>query len=310
MSYVVTLVNTTPHGLPKETVEIACQVIQKHAHITSILWLSPHKACDIFFALHDKDKSHDKDKGKTSALHKDLKKTLTPLPLDWMAQPNNAQRKKRLLAADMESTIIAQECLDGLAHILNKGTTMASITKKAMNDEIPFIKALQERVAMLRGTPLSLLKKFHQEHITFTPGAQQLVATMKAYGAITALITGGFTVFAHKVGEDLGFAHVHANTLDIKNGTLTGEITPPILAAPHKAQALQSLAQEFHIPLTDTMAIGDGANDAAMLRRASLGVAYHGKPPAQSAADISLNHCDLRGALYIQGYSDLDIKKA
>lgn len=212
-----------------------------------------------------------------------------------------ANRRKRLLVADMESTIVAEECLDELAAEAGIGAEIASITARAMRGEIAFEPALRERVGLLKGMPVASLERL-RDRLTVLPGAKTLVATMTAHGARTALVSGGFTFFTGTVAATLGFHESHGNTLDIANGKLTGGLTGPILGRQEKAEHLARMAAALGLTSADAVAVGDGANDVAMVQLAGLGVAYRGKPLLAGAADAVLRHADLTALLYLQGY--------
>jgi len=210
-------------------------------------------------------------------------------------------RAKRLLIADMDSTIIQQECIDELADFVGKRSVIADMTERAMRGELDFNGALAGRVKMLKGLPIEKLEEAYRERISLTPGARTLVQTMRKRGAYTALVSGGFTFFTERVAEACGF-HIHqANTLLVENRTLTGEVGEPILGRAAKEEALRRFAELENIPLAQTLAVGDGANDLSMLGAAGLGVAFHAKPAVAQAADVSIAHGDLTTLLYLQG---------
>lgn len=212
-----------------------------------------------------------------------------------------ANRRKKLLIADMDSTIIKQECIDELAEYAGKRAEISAITERAMRGELDFEGALKERVAMLKGLPESVLTETFEKRITLTPGAKTLVKTMNAMGAMTALVSGGFTFFTSRVAAKTGFHYNQANSLLIENGALTGAVAMPILGRAAKQEALERLAAEKKIDLADTMAAGDGANDLSMLGRSGLGVAFHAKPAVAEAAHARIDHGDLTALLYLQG---------
>lgn len=215
-------------------------------------------------------------------------------------------RRKRLLIADMDSTIIQQECIDELAEFAGKRAEISAITERAMRGELDFEAALTERVAMLKGLPVSVLQAAFDERIALTPGAKTLVKTMNAAGAVTALVSGGFTFFTERVGAACGFKTTQANELLAEDGALTGAVAKPILGRAAKQNALLRLAGEHKIDLADTLAVGDGANDLSMLERAGLGVAFHAKPAVADAAHARINHGDLTALLYLQGIPQAD----
>jgi phosphoserine phosphatase len=211
-------------------------------------------------------------------------------------------RRKRLLVADMDSTMIHQECIDELGVMAGVGERIAAITTKAMRGELDFEGALTERVGLLKGLPASIIDTLIATRITFMPGGKTLLATMKANGAYTALISGGFTAFTAHVAATLGFHEHRANTLDVKDGSLTGKVVGPILGQKAKIDGLKELARARGLDSSDAIAVGDGANDLAMLSEAGLGVALHAKPHVQESSLIRINHADLTALLHLQGY--------
>lgn len=212
-----------------------------------------------------------------------------------------ASRRKRLLIADMDSTMITVECIDELADYAGLKAEVAEITERAMRGELDFEAALDARVALLRGLEAEAIDRCRAERVRLTPGAKTLVQTMKARGATTILVSGGFTRFAEAVGAEIGFDRVIANELGIEGGRLTGQVRRPIIGAEAKKQALLKAAAELGIPIEETLAVGDGANDIPMLRTAGLGIAYHAKPTAREAADAAIDHNDLTALLFAQG---------
>jgi phosphoserine phosphatase len=232
----------------------------------------------------------------------EIRKSLAAEGVDLVCQPS-AGRRKRLLLADMDSTMIQQECVDELAAVAGIGAEVAAITARAMNGELEFEAALKERVALLKGLPETAIAEVLASRITMMPGGAMLVATMKAHGAYAALVSGGFTAFTAAVAAKLGFDEHRANTLGIENGLLTGTVQEPILGREAKVATLDDLIEKLSISAADVLAIGDGANDLGMLTRASLGVAVHAKPVVQAQASHAINHGDLTALLYIQGYA-------
>jgi len=214
-----------------------------------------------------------------------------------------AMDKKKLLIADMESTIICEELIDELAARTGRGDEIAAITTQAMRGELEFAEALKSRVTQFEGLSANVLDVLYQNCVTVMPGAETLVKTMNAHGATTALVSGGFTVFTARIAKRLGFASHRGNTLEIVDGIITGRVTPPILDRPAKAKALQDLAERHAVRADETLAVGDGANDIDMLKAAGLGVAFRGKPVVAEAADIAVQHGDLTSLLYVQGYT-------
>lgn len=214
-----------------------------------------------------------------------------------------AGRRKRLLIADMDSTMIQQECIDELADEAGVGAHVAGITARAMNGELDFEDALRERVGLLAGLPESVIATVIRDRISLMPGGPVLLATMKAQGAYAALVSGGFTAFTGAIAGVLGFDENRANTLLIESGVLTGKVADPILGRAAKVQALQEISARLCISPAEAMAVGDGANDLGMLGLAGAGVALHAKPSVQAECDIRVNHGDLTALLYLQGYS-------
>ncbi|SNS95867.1 phosphoserine phosphatase SerB [Tropicimonas sediminicola] len=224
------------------------------------------------------------------------------LGIDLVVQPAEG-RRKRMLLADMDSTMIGQECIDELADEAGVGARVKEITARAMNGELDFEGALRERVGLLKGLPESVIAKVLSERITFTPGGRQLIATMKANGGYAALVSGGFTAFTAQVAAGLGFDEHRANTLLVENGVLTGVPSEPILGREAKVTALREITARLGITAADVLAVGDGANDLGMLELAGAGVALHAKPSVAAQCDIRINHGDLTALLFIQGYS-------
>ena len=227
---------------------------------------------------------------------------LQEMGLDLIVQPAEGRRKKMLLA-DMDSTMIGQECIDELADMAGVGPRVAEITKRAMNGELDFEGALIERVGLLKGLPEAVIDKVLAERITFTPGGRELLATMKTNGGYAALVSGGFTAFTTAVARELGFDEHRANTLLAEDGTLTGDVARPILGREAKIAALEEITTRLGLAHGDVMAVGDGANDLGMLNLAGAGVALHAKPAVAAQCDIRINHGDLTALLYIQGYT-------
>ena len=215
-------------------------------------------------------------------------------------------RRKRMLIADMDSTMIQQECIDELADEAGVGAHVAGITARAMNGELDFEAALRERVGLLRGLPESVIAGVIRDRITLMPGGKALVTTMKAQGGYAALVSGGFTAFTSAIAAELGFDENRANTLLIEAGALTGEVAMPILGRAAKVQALEEISARLGITPAEAIAVGDGANDLGMLGLAGAGVALHAKPSVQAECDIRINHGDLTALLYIQGYARED----
>ena len=230
-----------------------------------------------------------------------LRAALSELRVDVVVQPE-ADRRKKLLLADMDSTMIGQECIDELADFAGLKAHVAAITERAMRGEIAFEPALRERVALLKDLPVTVVDETLKSRITLTPGAIELVRTMRANGAYTCLVSGGFTLFTTRVAELIGFQENRANELLVENGKLTGKVAEPILGREAKLATLVDLRESFDLDNLDTMVVGDGANDLAMIEQAGAGVAYHAKPAVAAAAGMRIDHGDLTALLYIQGY--------
>ncbi|MBL6853834.1 MAG: phosphoserine phosphatase SerB [Alphaproteobacteria bacterium] len=257
-------------------------------------WLSPGRALDIPFN-HDPAQVLDRARRHFAGQPVDVNVVKT------------ANRRKRLLIADMDSTIINVECLDELADMAGLKPVIAAITERAMRGEIAFEDALRERVAMLKGLELAALEKVYEERIRLNPGAKTLLATMRKRGAHTLLVSGGFRYFTARVAEAAGFHGDQANELLDDGAMLTGAVADPILGREAKLAALEKAVVDLGIAADDALAVGDGANDLAMLQHAGLGVAYYAKPLVAAAAGASIQHGDLSGLLYLQGYSDSEI---
>ena len=234
-----------------------------------------------------------------------LRAALQHFPLDVCVQPL-AGRRKKLLVADMDSTIIGCECLDELADFAGVKDEVAAITERAMRGELQFEAALRERVRMIAGLPMADLERCYEERVRLNPGARTLVRTMAADGARCVLVSGGFTFFAAKVAAEAGFDVARANWLKEEDGRLTGEVGEPILGREAKLQALNEETAALGLTAMDAIAVGDGANDLAMIEAAGLGVAYRAKPIVAEQADARVDHCDLTALLYFQGYRDED----
>ena len=254
-------------------------------------WLFDEVAVDIPF-----EGSED-----ISAVEARLREARGDLPVDIVVQPR-AFRRKKLLLADMDSTMIGQECVDELADFAGLKAQVAGITERAMRGEIAFEPALRERVALLKGMSVSVIDEVLKTRIRPTPGGRELVATMRAHGAYTCLISGGFTLFTNAVAAGIGFQENRSNELLIEGGKLTGEVREPILGRAAKLATLIELTESFDLDDIDTLVVGDGANDLGMIQNAGLGVAYHAKPAVAAAAAARIDHGDLTALLYAQGY--------
>ena len=258
--------------------------------------LSHNHAVDLHFATTR----------PTAEITADLRAAFAAMPVDLVVQPGT-NRRKRLFLADMDSTMIGQECIDELADAAGLKAHVSAITERAMRGEIAFEPALHERVGLLKGLPAGIVDEMISSRITLTPGGRELVRTMKANGAYTALVSGGFTVFTGPISAMIGFDMHRSNILDIADGKFAGTVAEPILGKEAKRAALAELRSRFALPPEATMAVGDGANDLAMLGEAGLGVAFHAKPIVAEAAHARVDHGDLSALLYFQGYRDEDI---
>ena len=254
-------------------------------------WLFNEVAVDIPFTGSD----------DIQAIANRLRQARGDLPIDIVVQPR-ALRRKKLFLADMDSTMIGQECIDELADYAGLKAHVAGITERAMRGEIEFEPALRERVALLKGLAISVADEVLKQRITPTPGGRELVATMRAHGAYTCLISGGFTLFTNAVAAMLGFDENRANELLVRDGKLTGEVKEPILGRAAKLATLIELTESFDLDDIDTLAVGDGANDLDMIQHAGLGIAYHAKPAVAASAAARIDHGDLTALLYAQGY--------
>jgi phosphoserine phosphatase len=259
-------------------------------------WLFDEVAVDIPFGGQATFEAHD-----IHAIEGRLREARGDLPIDIVVQPR-ATRRKKLFLADMDSTMIGQECIDELADFAGMKAHVAEITERAMRGEIEFEPALRERVALLKGLPIGAVDEVLAKRITPTPGGRELVATMRAHGAYTCLISGGFTLFTNPVADMIGFQENRANELVVENGKLTGEVREPVLGRATKLATLVELLESFDLDDIDTLVVGDGANDLGMIQAAGLGVAYRAKPAVAAAAAARIDHGDLTALLYAQGY--------
>lgn len=261
-----------------------------HAVGGEINWLNPAVACEI----------ETPRAGKPVEI---AREAIGTLPIDIALVPR-ANRRKKLLVADMDSTMIEQECIDELADAVGLRAEVSAITERAMRGELDFAGALRTRVAVLKGLGRATMEAIRRERITLAPGGRALVQTMKAYGAYSALVTGGFTFFADHVARRIGFDEATANTLVFDGDVLAGVVTEPIFGRDGKLERLTKLVAARGIHVTEAMAVGDGANDLDMIRAAGLGVAMHAKPAVAAEAAVRIDHGDLTALLYLQGYND------
>lgn len=259
------------------------------AEIINVDWLDEGIACDVVFERLD-----------CRTARRALADALRDTPCDMVVQPRQGRRKD-LLVADMDATIVTGETLDDLAAHAGLKEPIAAITARAMNGEIDFRDALQERVAMLKGLPMSALEET-ADRIKLTDGARTLVQTMREFGAYTVLVSGGFKFFTSRIAATVGFHADQANRLEIVNHKLSGRVVEPILDKNAKLAALRRFARDHNIPMAETLATGDGANDLPMIRKAGMGVAFRAKPAVAAKAKICIRHGDLTALLYLQGY--------
>lgn len=234
----------------------------------------------------------------------------TPAPADVKDVDVNfvpaANRKKKLLIADMDSTMISVECIDEVGDFAGVREQVVAITEPAMRGEISFEEALRARVALMTGFPKEKLQQVYDERVSLNPGARTLVQTMRAHGAYTALVSGGFAFFTERVAATAGFHENRANTLLFENDAMTGKVGEPILGREAKLEALNELTSKHGLLHGDALALGDGANDLAMIESAGLGTAYHAKPIVAEQADVSIRHGDLTAVLFLQGYTEAE----
>ena len=289
MSLVATLIcNPAEPELDSTAIDAARSALPSPEHGD---WLFEGVAADIRFSSTEDIRT----------ISDRLRQAMSDIRVDVVVQPQ-IDRRKKLLLADMDSTMIGQECIDELADFAGLKKHVAAITERAMRGEIEFEPALRERVALLKGLPVTVVDEVLKSRITLTPGAVALVRTMRAHGAYTCLVSGGFTLFTKAVAEMIGFQENRANVLLVEDGKLTGQVAEPILGREAKLATLVDLRESFDLDNLDTMVVGDGANDLAMIEQAGTGVAYHAKPTVAAAAGARIDHGDLSALLYMQGY--------
>src|SRR5215216_5619225 len=293
MSLVATLIcNPANPALDTTIVDGALAVLPSPG---TAQWLFDEVAVDIPFD------SEVKSPDDIKAIETRLQAARGDLPIDIVVQPV-AFRRKKLFLADMDSTMIGQECIDELADFAGLKAHVAGITERAMRGEIEFEPALRERVALLKDLPANVVDEVLAKRITLTPGGRALVATMRAHGAYTCLVSGGFTLFTSAVAARIGFQENRANELIVRDGKFTGEVKEPILGRATKLATLIELRESFDLDEIDTLVTGDGANDLGMIEAAGLGIAYHAKPAVAAAAAARIDYGDLTALLYAQGY--------
>lgn len=287
MSVLCLITNPNDPDLPNTLMEDICKEIGGEPN-----WLDLGIACEII----------DPKSTDTLNIAKDMSKNHA---VDCALVPKSNRRKK-LLIADMDSTMIDQECIDELADALNIKDQVADITERAMRGELDFGEALDTRVALLKGLDTTRIEEVRRERITYASGGRVLVQTMKEYGAYSALVSGGFTYFADYFGKRIGFDEATANILEFDGDVLTGTVTKPIVDSNTKVERLRALAAQNELDMNQTLAVGDGANDLPMLQVSGMGVALHAKPSVAEAANFRIDHGDLTALLYLQGYSGED----
>ncbi|MHC2286933.1 phosphoserine phosphatase SerB [Bradyrhizobium barranii] len=293
MSLVATLICNPDNPALDSTIVDGARAVLPQAQPAH--WLFDGVAVDIPIGAQDNLQ------GDRHAIEQRLRELRGDLPIDIVVQPVGFRRKK-LFLADMDSTMIGQECIDELADLVGMKAHVAAITERAMRGEIEFEPALRERVALLKDLPAGVVDEVLAKRITLTPGGRELVATMRAHGAYTCLVSGGFTLFTRAVAAKLGFQENRANELVVRDGKFTGEVKEPILGRAAKLATLVDLMESFDLDDIDSVVVGDGANDLAMIQAAGLGVAYHAKPAVAAAAAARIDHGDLTALLYAQGY--------
>lgn len=289
------ILNVIGKGAGEYATRIA-SAVAAYADAGNLAWLSPALAFDVPF------------RGDGAKVEEAARQAAEGTSLD-INIVSVRQRRKKLLVADMDSTIISCECLDEIADAVGLKAQVAAITERAMAGEIAFEPALKERVSLLKGLPVHRLARVYGERVRLNPGARALIATMKAHGAKTVLVSGGFTFFTSRVAADAGFDANYGNVL-LDDGThLLGRVAEPILGREAKLQTLEKETRALGLSYDETMAVGDGANDLDMIQRAGLGVAYHAKLIVAQAAGVRVNHNDLMALLYLQGYRDEEISR-
>ena len=294
MQNILTLVSADGAELTDETLRAARAELESSADVGEPRWLAPGIACDLPFGGLDPLEAEKRGRA-----------VLDGVAIDLAAMPASG-RRKRLLVADMESTVIANEMLDELGDYAGKREQIEAVTASAMRGELDFAGSLRKRVAELAGLSTNVLEQA-RERIEIDPGAASLVATMKAHGAFCALVSGGFGTFVGPIAEQLGFDAWRANTFELANGGLTGGVIEPILGRGAKVEALDDYCRQLGLTPADAVGVGDGANDLGLLTAVDLGVAFHAKPAVAEAARYRVDHGDLSTLLYYQGYSETEI---
>ena len=286
-SFTATLIARPDSGALTNEIAMRCSAAIQAVELD---WLSDNEAVDLT-ARTNRD-----------TIMEQLHRCIGEMPIDIAVQPTSTERRKKILIADMDSTMIRQECIDELAAEAGIKDHIAKITARAMNGEIEFEAALTERVALLEDLSIGVIDQVIATRIELMPGGLELVRTMRKNGAYCALVSGGFTEFTSRIAEMIGFQENRANTLLHINGKLTGKVGMPILGKQAKVDALGEIANRLGLTAEDSIAVGDGANDLGMLDLAGIGVALHAKPAVAAQADIRIDHGDLTSLLYVQGY--------
>lgn len=289
MNFVATLISGPDSKVMTEALLQHVQQIVGNAQAPQ--WLAPGTAADILFTS---DRPH-------ADIETDIRAALSGAPVDVIVQ-KAATRRKKLFLADMDSTMIGQECIDELADYVGLKDKVAGITERAMRGEIAFEPALRERVGLLKGLPVSVVDEIVARRLTLTPGGTALVKTMRTNGGYACLVSGGFTLFTGRIAAIIGFNEHRSNQLIVDGDYLNGVVSEPILGKEAKLATLIELREKFALAHHETMAVGDGANDLAMLEEAGIGVAFRAKPAVAAAAHARIEHGDLTALLYCQGY--------
>src|SRR5215475_4193125 len=301
MSLVATLICNPANPALDSTIVDGARAVLPEARPAH--WLFDEVAVDIpFGAQHSVE-------ANLHAIEQRLREIRGDLPIDIVVQPIGF-RCKKLFLADMDSTMIGQECIDELAAFVGVKEHVAVITERAMRGDIAFEPALRERVALLKGLPAKVINEVIDRHIRLTPGGRTLVATMRAHGAFTCLVSGGFTLFTDRIAAMIGFDETHANTLALEGEVLAGTVVEPVFDRDAKRATLVSLRARLKLDKDETLVVGDGANDLDMILEAGLGVAFRAKPKIAAAAPARIDHGDLTALLYVQGYNQKEFVDA
>jgi phosphoserine phosphatase len=289
-NFVATLISAPTSALDSAVLARAASVLPSPGEP---VWLDPGIAADIPFSGRIGNDNR--------LVGEHVRAALEGSSIDVVVQAAEG-RRKHLFLADMDSTMIGQECIDEMADFVGKKKEVSAVTEQAMRGEIAFAPALRARVALLKGLPDTIADEVIASRITLTPGAKTALATMRKHGAYTCLVSGGFTLFTHRIAKTIGFDEERSNILGVANGKLTGEVIEPVFGRDAKRATLIELRNKLKLQNTDTMAAGDGANDLDMIMEAGLGVAYRAKPAVAAAAPARIEHGDLTALLYMQGY--------